>query len=341
VTGSPRAGVAAPVAWDSTPRRRSAPRAPLVLAAVALVPALILTVLRVFPPESDGPALVAAFIPYALIGYAVAAVALLVALVRARRRAVLALVLLLVLALAGLHVWWLAPYFSADSRPAVGPSFRLMTQNVYKGRADLFGVAGAAQQADVVVLAEVTPDFLHRLETPAWRQRFPYAVGSFEQRVSDTAVFSRFPLSASQALGQTSFQQWVMTVSVPGRSPVRLIAAHPCNPFCGRGLFASDHALLRASVRANLVYPLVVAGDLNATSDHAPLQQLHRDGMRDAADLVGTGWQPTYPANRAFPPLIAIDHVLVDDQLTVTALTRLTVSGTDHRGLLATVTGTR
>ena len=328
-----------PVAWDSTPRRRPVPRGPLVVAALALVPGLLATVLRVFPPQSDGPALVAAFVPYGLVAYALAAVALLVALVRARRRAVLALVLLLVLALAGLHVWWLAPFFRADSRPTAGPSFRLMTLNVYKGNADLFGVTAAAEQADVVVLAEVTEDFLRRLETPYWRERYPYAVGSFEQRVSDTAVFSRFPLSASQALGQTSFQQWVMTLAVPGRSPVRLIAAHPCNPFCGNGLFASDHALLRASVQANLVYPLVVAGDLNATSDHAPLQALHQDGMRDAADLVGTGWQPTYPANRAVPPLIAIDHILVDDQLTATALTRLRVSGTDHLGLLATVAG--
>ena len=42
-----------------------------------------------------------------------------------------------------------------------------------------------------------------------------------------------------------------MTVAVPGAQPVRLIAAHPCNPYCGSDLFAPDHALLEGTVRAN------------------------------------------------------------------------------------------
>lgn len=330
-----------PAAWDSTPRRRLVPGVLLVVALLGLVPAAVSTLLRLLPPSDDAGALLASFIPYGLLGYAVGLVCLLLELVRSRHKRVLAAVVLLVLALAGGHVYWLAPFFVADHRPRVGPSFTLLTLNVYKGEAEVRQVDTAAQGADIVVLAETTPEFLARLDTPAWQQRFPHAVPSRRQGTSDTTVYSRYPLGAAQALGPTSFQQWVMTVRVPGRSPVRLIAAHPCNPFCGRDQFASDHALLRASVEANTVYPLVLAGDLNAVDDHAPLQQLRRGGMRSATDLVGAGWLPTYPANRTLPPLLPIDHVMVNDQMHATSLRTVPVHGTDHLGLLVTLVGSR
>ncbi len=328
-------------AWDSTSRARRRPRRSVLLAALVLVPAVLCTVLRVGAPDDDSGALLASFAAYGLIGYVIALVLLVPALIRGPRRGAVAALLAGVLVLGGAHVSWLGPLFVPDHRPSVGPSFTLLSLNVYKGAANVAQLAAAAQQADVVVLLETTPDFLTRLESPAWRARFAYDLGASGQIYGDTAVFSRFPLSGSQPLGQTSFQQWITTVSVPGRKPVRLIAAHPCNPFCGGGSFASDHALLRAAARANDVYPLVVAGDLNATDDHAPLQRLHDDGMRSATDLVGAGWLPTYPANKVIPPLLPIDHVLVNAALNATAITRVEVAGTDHLGLLCTLTGSR
>ena len=109
-----------------------------------------------------------------------------------------------------------------------------------------------------------------------------------------------------------------MTVDVPGRAPVRLVGTHPCNPYCGGGAFARDHAVLEPTVRRTSPSRSSWPGDLNAIDDHAPLLRLRADGMRSATDLVGAGWVPTYPSNRAFPPLLPIDHVLVDDQLTAT-----------------------
>ena len=326
--------------WDSAPAAGRRPRLLLVLAVLALVPAVLSTVLRITAPVDDAAALLASFIPYGLLGYALALVLLLATLVRGPRRRRSATLVAAVLVLSGLQLSWLAPLFVADHRPGVGPPFTLLSLNVYRGEADVDQLGAVARQADVVILLETTPDFLFRLETSDWRARFPYALGALDQH-GDTTVFSRFPLGGSQSLGRTSFQQWITTVEVPGRAPVRLIAAHPCNPFCGSGLFASDHALLRAAVRANTVYPLVVAGDLNATDDHAPLQWLRRDGMRSATDLVGAGWQPTYPANRAFPPLLPIDHVLVNPSMNATAIRTVRVSGTDHLGLLCALTGSR
>ena len=74
--------------------------------------------------------------------------------------------------------------------------------------------------------------------------------------------------------------------------------------------------------------------------DHGPMQRLRRLGLRSATDLVGAGWLPTYPAGGRLPPLLPIDHVLLNSQLTATAVTPVTVPGTDHRGLLVRVAGT-
>ena len=248
------------------------------LTVLLLLPAVFATVLRLVGPTDDTWALAASFVPYGQLGYPVALVLLLVMMVRSRHRGALALVMLVVAALTALHVSWVAPFFVADHRPVVGPEFTLLSQNVYKGEADVAQLTQAAADADVVVLAETTPGFLRSLQTPRWSQEFPYGIGDASGAPADTSVFSRYPLSQTSAYGHSDFTQWVTTVLVPGRAPVRLIAAHPCNPYCGRGLFAADHALLEGTVRANTGSPLVVAGDLNAIDDHGPLVRLRRTG---------------------------------------------------------------
>lgn len=334
-----RTQTTAPPAWDSTPPRRARPGAALVLALLLLVPALAATVLRVVGPTDDTGAMLAAFVPYGLPLYVLVLVLLVVALVRAQQRTALGLLTLVVALLSALHVAWVLPLFVPDHRPVVGPSFTVYTQNTLHGDADTARVAEVAAGADVVVLSETTQPFLDALQTPGWETRFPYAVGDRKGWPSDVTVFSRFPLRDSHPLRGSFATQWIVTVDVPGRTPVRLLGAHPCNPYCGRDAFAGDHAALEAEVRDNLSTPLVVAGDLNAVDDHAPLQQLRADGLRSATDLVGAGWVPTYPTNRWFPPLLPIDHVLVNDQLTATSLRTVRMPGSDHLGLLATLAG--
>ncbi|RYZ25911.1 MAG: endonuclease/exonuclease/phosphatase family protein, partial [Propionibacteriaceae bacterium] len=312
----------------------------LLVALVLLVPSLAATLLRVAAPTDDMGAILASFVPYGLLTYVLALLLLLVALVRSHRRGPLVVLTLVVAGLTSLHVSWLAPFFVPDHRPVVGPSFTLYAQNVRLGEADTVRLAEIATGADVVVLSETTQPFLARLQTPAWGARFPYAVGDLSGSPSDTTVFSRFPLSDAHVLAGSTGTQWVMTLGVPGRAPLRLVGAHPCNPYCVGGGFARDHAVLEQTVRANDSEPLVVAGDLNAIDDHAPLLRLRADGLRSATDLVGAGWVPTYPADRAFPPLLPIDHVLVNDRLTATGLRTVRLPGSDHLGLLATLAGT-
>jgi endonuclease/exonuclease/phosphatase (EEP) superfamily protein YafD len=328
-------------AWDTD--RRSAAAGQGVLLTVAglfAVPALASTVLWLVPPTDDTTALAASFIAYGLLGYAVVLGCLLIALIRARRRAALAAVTGLTVLLTAGHVVWLGPLFVADGRPVITEPFTVLTLNLRAGEADPTVVADLADRADVVVLVEVTSAAMAGLAAEGWDDRFPYAVGDPRSVGSNTAVFSRFRLGRGSLLGRSNFSQWSVAVEIPGVGLVRLLAVHPCNPYCGGGRWHIEHEVVRTAVAAHGDGPLIVAGDFNAVAEQRPMQQLHRLGLRSATDLVGAGWLPTYPVGGLLPPLLPIDHVLVNERLTATALTAVTVPGTDHRGLVATVAGT-
>jgi endonuclease/exonuclease/phosphatase family metal-dependent hydrolase len=84
--------------------------------------------------------------------------------------------------------------------------------------------------------------------------------------------------------------------------------------------------------------PVILAGDFNATLDHAPMRAVLRRGYRDAAEQVGKGLVPTWgPRAGRRPGLLVIDHVLVDPRCTVQAVAAYNLPGTDHRVLLAEV----
>jgi hypothetical protein len=52
-----------------------------------------------------------------------------------------------------------------------------------------------------------------------------------------------------------------------------------------------------------------------ASADHGGRATDHRAGYTDTSDNAGTGFLPTYPADRIWGRLIGIDHILVSDDL--------------------------
>lgn len=90
--------------------------------------------------------------------------------------------------------------------------------------------------------------------------------------------------------------------------------------------------------RAGVIEPgLILAGDLNATADHAVLRDL--GGCADAGEQAGIGGLATWPTTSRTPLLGAtIDHVLVDQQTwTAQAGAVMEVPGTDHRAVVVTL----
>lgn len=333
-----------PPAWDSRRHVRAGQGWLVTLGLLCALPATVATVLRVAPPTDDGPALLASFIPYGLVFWLPALLLIGVAALRARRSSAFArisLLLLTLVVLVGLlaSVAWQGPAWVPDRRPVATDPVTLVSLNVRAGGADPSAVAEAVAGADVAVFVEANPDWVEALP-PSFREELPYAVGAPLQYSSGSVIFSRYPLTSSEALPASSFQQWSAVVDTPQLGSLRVVAVHPCNPFCGPGLWTAEHTELRQYLSRLDDTPTVVAGDFNAVDDHGPMQDLYADGWHSAADLVGAGYVRTYPADRRFPPLIGIDHVLVDAGLTVTALSTFEVAGTDHLGLRAVLAGT-
>ena len=79
----------------------------------------------------------------------------------------------------------------------------------------------------------------------------------------------------------------------------------------------------------------VLAGDFNATLDHAELRRVIDRGYRDAAEQDGVALRPTWPAGRTLlPTLVTIDHVLADRRIRVLSARSVPIFGSDHRGIL-------
>jgi len=79
----------------------------------------------------------------------------------------------------------------------------------------------------------------------------------------------------------------------------------------------------------------VVAGDFNAVDNHQSIRRLSAEGFRSTTDSAGSGWQPTYPADRTdLPP---VDHILISPGLAATDSRTVRIAGTDHLGVVATV----
>ena len=80
----------------------------------------------------------------------------------------------------------------------------------------------------------------------------------------------------------------------------------------------------------------VLAGDFNATLDHAELRRLIGRGYHDAAERAGVALRPTWPVGKGLlPTLITIDHVLADRRVRVVSARSVRIPGSDHRGVLA------
>src|SRR5260370_39646337 len=80
--------------------------------------------------------------------------------------------------------------------------------------------------------------------------------------------------------------------------------------------------------------PVVLAGDYNATLDHAQFRRLLRLGHVDAASQAGHGLVPTWgPEPRGRPALLPFDHVLLDPRCAAVATSTHQLPRSDHPSL--------
>lgn len=203
--------------------------------------------------------------------------------------------------------WW-AP--GARTRPTVAKCFdrcRGCPRPSPDGRDHV-----AALGVTTLVLVEVTPQAASRLRRAGLTNALPHAVGTPQRGGSGTVIRSRHRLSAvDETSGARRFDQPVARVHARG-STYLLRAVHTCPPERGLSQAWRRHltGLERWAEAQPSDEPVVLAGDFNASQAHPGFRgMLH--GYTDAQRAAGGRWARTWPQDRAIPPFIALDHVLV------------------------------
>lgn len=318
-----------------------------VAGVLVLTASLVLTAARLWSPGSIFWVLVTSFVPWAVVGYALALVLLALGLLTTQR--VLAVVLIAVCT-AGLlaHLIWLAPWYSGKQGNS-RPDLTVLELNLLHGRADPMSLAALVrqEQPQVVVLEEASTTALAgfaRAGVGGPGSTLPYLGGQVNEVARGTVVLSAYPLNDAQVL-PIDTGAYEMTVDAP--RPFDLLAVHTTQPLISVSGWREHHRILLEAVQAERRHasrPLLAVGDFNATLDHAPMRQMLRAGLVDAARETGVGLQFTWPANGKerllgipIPPLLPLDHVLVSKGAVALSITTHTVAGTDHRALVARI----
>jgi endonuclease/exonuclease/phosphatase (EEP) superfamily protein YafD len=296
-----------------------------VIAWVLVAVCAVWLVVRAFGLERGYPMVpLLAYTPLAVIGAVVAAG---VAFALGRRVAALA-GLVVAVALAGL----VAPRALGGPTQAQGGTaarLRVLTANLYQEPRAARSLAAIVrrEKPDVVSVQELTPAMARELG-----DLLPHRVLDARRRGFGTGLYSRLPLDRRAApRGQTVT---VAEVSVRGAASPQVWAVHPRVPSRGSHM-AEWRADLRALPPATDETVRILAGDFNATLDNAELRRVIGRGYHDAAEVVGAGLHPTWPAGRRFPPPVTIDHVLADERVGVRSVRVLDLAGSDHRAVLA------
>ncbi|MFT4127128.1 MAG: endonuclease/exonuclease/phosphatase family protein, partial [Gordonia sp. (in: high G+C Gram-positive bacteria)] len=229
------------------------------------------------------------------------------------------------------------PQWVSATTPA-GRPFTVVTANLYFGHADVTALAALAADAEVLSLQEVTPDALARIRASPIARRLPYEYAVPADGAGGAVIRGRAPFTDQHLVPNTTFAHVAATTAVPGVAAVRVIAAHPVAPLGHRGrMWGADLRALRTYLASVPPGPVIVAGDFNATTDHAQYRALLGNGFADAGEQSGAGFVPTFPTNRlGGRPIVALDHV-VSRGFVAARLRTVTLPGSDHRAVVVSL----
>jgi len=221
---------------------------------------------------------------------------------------------------------------------ADGPTLRVLTINLLVGRADPQDVVARVRQADLDVLfvQELTIDAQTRLKQAGLEDLMPHAqIEHKDGGPRGSGIYSRLPLSEGTPLPTTFAAQPTAVLELPDGQEVELICVHPRAPALERGGSVSWRSELGVLPGPGKL-PRVVAGDFNATPDHAVFRDVLRRGYADAAVQTGNALTRTW-GRPGKDPWLTLDHVLVSRGCAVLACSVHVVPGSDHRAVCSQI----
>ena len=235
--------------------------------------------------------------------------------------------------------------------PAAGPVLRILTANLLVGRAAANEVVELVRRkhADVLFVQELTDDAAARLVRAGLGDLLPYQVPQPAPSGTQDSIYARFPLHGGPLAAPVSAAQCTARLDLPSgpsapsapsgpsTQSVQLACIHaaPPKPPWSAAATARWRSHLSA-LPAPAGSPFILAGDFNATLDHAQFRRLLRRGYADAARQAGHGLSLTWgPRPGRRPALLAINHVLTDRRCAVLTTSAHVLPGSDHRALYA------
>ncbi|WP_309484219.1 endonuclease/exonuclease/phosphatase family protein [Streptomyces himalayensis] len=250
----------------------------------------------------------------------------------------------------GALAWFIEPYGQAtQARGTPVAELRVMTSNVEFGQATPSLIAAVKRERPDVVFVEecdhgcssaLTEEFgddgapSDALEATG---DYPYRRAVEGYGSEGSVILSRYPLASAGGVPGTMGMPGAVA-DVKGH-PVRLQLAHPMPPLPRQvGTWRRELGALRDFAAESRGGATILAGDFNASQDHAAFRRILDTGLRDSARLAGASRTPTWPARTSPRFGVQIDHVLVSEEFSVRSVRFLDLAATDHRAVLADLT---
>jgi endonuclease/exonuclease/phosphatase (EEP) superfamily protein YafD len=204
----------------------------------------------------------------------------------------------------------------------------------YNGRTAELARVVAALDADVLAFTEYTPTHAGGLYVGALAGSFPFRLEHPEATAGGSAIWSRHRLTEIPA-PPALYRSTAALIDVA--DGVELYVVHPPNPLENLGHWR-DELDGFAGLHDSVDRTSMLVGDFNATFWHPPFRRLGVAGWRDAHQVGGRGFSSSWPNDKSWlPPLLRLDHALVDESVEVIDVVDVDLPGSDHRGFVVTV----
>lgn len=289
-------------------------------------------------PVSTPATVMASFTPLTVLAVLVAVILLAVA-----RRWI---AVILAAAVTAVGIWSQVPLYRASAATVAGAhDLRLMQANIMLGQADPTAIVDTvrAESVDVLTVIELTDSARAGLQQAGLDDELPYAVTFPRAGGGGAGIYSRYPLEHGEVLPGFALNNVRAELSVPAAQPITMFALHPLPPWPEPAWrWASELDRLR-TVLASERQTILIGADFNSTFDHKRFRDLLAEsgapdspGLVDAAEHTGAGIVATFPANRTYPAVLAIDRILTRGATPV-SFRRIDVPGSDHHGVIGDV----
>ncbi|WP_172385103.1 endonuclease/exonuclease/phosphatase family protein [Streptomyces sp. MNP-20] len=242
-------------------------------------------------------------------------------------------------AVLGGLAWYMEPYGKVgepDGPPLA--DLRVLAANVEFGH----GAPGLVEavrrhKPDLVFVSECDRACQDTLREGLPKSAYPHRVAAGGDGADGSVILADVPLKRAEGVRGTLGMPGAVA-DVKGVA-VRLQLAHPMPPTPGGvDRWRTELGALRDFAAAGDGRSTILAGDFNATQDHAAFRRILGTGLHDAARLAGASRTPTWPTLLPRPFGAQIDHVLTTPDFAAHEARFLTLGNTDHRAVLLDLT---